>query len=104
MLPPDQSPIAILINKWRKSRLAKPSEINACRSALLTAAVREIAASAEAGGSYNPMCDHRFIWGYQWIDVADGIRQTVDPDVDLCCKLSLDPNPILSGKDLAAGD
>jgi hypothetical protein len=103
MLPPDQSPLHLLLALWRKSRLPTPPELSACRIALFTAATREIDAQLAAGVSYDPLSDQRFLWAAQWLAVAAGLRPSIDPDVEFSASLLMNPTP-LSFKSLAAAD
>ena len=102
MLPPALSPVHILVSTWRKSRLARRDELSACRSALLTAAVREIAANNEQGILYDPVADQRFQWALQWIAVSAEERRAIDPDTEFLTSLLLQDCP-LSGKLSASG-
>jgi hypothetical protein len=102
MLPPEQSPIHQLVTLWRGSRLPTRLEIPACRARLYAAATHEITAHFNTGKSYDPAADHRFRWASQWIEVAEGGRKTVDPDVEFTLTVILTPCP--SAQKLAAAN
>jgi hypothetical protein len=95
--------IADLVTLWRSCRLPGPLEASACRARLFEAATREIAAKGDNGISYDPLHDIRFKWAAQWIEVAEGERKTVDPEVDMLCRFAMEPAP-LTRKHAAAGD
>ena len=102
MLPPDQSPVHQLGTLWRALPPPKHHDIPACRARLFTAATHEITAHANAGKSYDPMTDQRFHWAAQWIDVGDGSRPSIDPNVESILTLILTPCP--AARKLAAAN
>lgn len=53
---------------------------------------------------YDPDRDMRVTWARQFLEVREGLRPKVDPDIEACAAALIDPTPLpLSGKDLAAG-
>lgn len=103
MHPPHDSPILELVSLWRSCREPQYHEVNACRARLFEAATREIAIKASLNIIYNPLGDIRFLWANQWIDLASGARKAIDPEIEACCAMMLQPAP-LSRKHLAAAD
>ncbi len=103
MLPPDQSPVHILVSGWWQSRQPFHHEIMASRAALWTAATHEITANANRGVAYDPLGDRRVQWASQWIDQAGKIRPHIDPDLHNLAAIFFNPAREPSRKDLACG-
>jgi len=103
MLSPDKYPIHQLVTLWRNCRTPRLHEIPGCRARLFTAATHEITAHANAGKSYDPLTDHRFRWAGQWIEVGEGTRRAIDPNIEFTLHLLLDACPS-SQKLTAAND
>lgn len=97
------SPIHSLVTLWRSSRLPVPGEIAACRCRLLSTAVEEIQHKLAARIAYDPFTDQRVIWASQWLAVAAGDRDAVDPDVEFLCRIATERCPH-SAKHSAAAD
>ena len=103
-LRPSFSPVQALCAEWRKS----PPRIQHTgwrfREALYVAVLEEIRLKAGYGLDYNPAADHRVSWANQLLEVADGTRRAIDPNLNATAHFLLDPPPQLSGKDRAAGE
>lgn len=105
MLPPDQSPIHQLVSVWWDNcRPPFRHELAAARIFLWTAALREIEANAAISSGYDPICDNRFLWATQWLDLAEGHRTTICPRITACAAVFLAPPLNLSRRDKAAGE
>jgi hypothetical protein len=97
-------PMMELATRWRSSPLPRSWEfVGQCRAALLKAAATQIELKAEARIPYDPTRCPIFRWCSQWLDVADGKRHGIDPDVEFTFRMAMDPAP-LSRKMLAAND
>jgi hypothetical protein len=105
MLAPEKSPLHCLIFPWWQARQTPPPlrSAQSLREALFTAALQEIFAHHRAGQAYCPTLDHRFKWAVQLLETTEGTRRHPDPDIEFSASLLLDPTPLLSRKDFAAG-
>jgi hypothetical protein len=93
-----------LAEKWRSSNFPRSWQfVSRDRSALFAAASRQIESKAEQNIHYDPFLCPLFRWCAQWLDVADGKRDGIDPEIEFLFRLSMDPAP-LSQKLLAAND
>ncbi len=91
----DTSPLKELALIWAKGeKPSNQSEINAARARLYTAATHEITFKAAANISFDPLCSPLFKWCVQWLDVLEGTRPHIDPDVDTTFHLYIDPIPL----------
>jgi hypothetical protein len=97
------SHIGDLVALWRSCRPPRPLEASACRARLFEAATREIAFKANQGINYDPLIDTRFKWAAQWIELSEGVRKEIDPDLDFLFRMTMDKAP-LTHKHLAAAD
>lgn len=99
--PPSMKELAI---QWRASAMPKSwLSISNARSILLAAASVQIQDKAEANIPYDPFHCPLFRWCLQWLDVAEGNRPGIDPEVEFHFRIALDPVP-LSRKMLATND
>lgn len=97
------SPVASLVSAWRCRPLPRFGETIPLRQKLFSAASEEITAKAANGRAYDPVLDARFLWAAQWLEVAEGTRHSIDPEIDMLCRFTMEPCPT-SHKHLQAND
>jgi hypothetical protein len=108
MLPAAQSPIhEVVSDLWRRAEIAQPPphlQVPSVRERLYSAAAEEIRKSLQACTVYDPAGDFRFRWAVQFLEVADGSRRHIDPDITTLATMFFTPAPPPSFKHIAAND
>ena len=100
------SSFSALVASWWALHTPPPRlSVTLFREALFATALEQIRSAARLGRNYDPTADHRFRWACQWLDVAEGERQSVDGHLDSIMHFLMDDaTRTLTGKDLASGE
>lgn len=103
-LPNDGYPVHRLVHSWWQSRCFPGRlAVRSMREELYSACLEEIRQKAAENRSYDPGSDCRVTWASHWLEVAEGSRRQIDPNIESIASLLFAPCPEFCGKDFAAG-